>query len=227
MPDLAVWILVAIAGSVVAGAVVQSVVGLGLGLVAAPVVTLLAPHLMPGSLLVLGMVLPTFTLARERRDLDWHGFGWALPGRLVGTVVGVWVVATVSARDLGVAVGLAVLLAVALTARAITVPVTRTSLGVAGFTSGIAATTSAIGGPPMALLSTSTVPRARCARRSPSPSSSAAGSPSPCSRWAVSCRPSSSSSARSWCRCSCSAPRSASGRGPGSRRPASARSCSR
>lgn len=152
MPDVALWILAAIAVSVVLGAVVQSVVGLGLGLVAAPVVTLLAPELMPGSLLVLGMVLPVFTLARERRDVDWSGFGWAMPGRIAGTVVGAWVVATVSPRDLGVAVGLAVLLAVVLTAWAIRVPVTRTTLGVAGFTSGIAATTSAIGGPPMALL---------------------------------------------------------------------------
>lgn len=152
MPDVALWILAAIAVSVVLGAVVQSVVGLGLGLVAAPVVTLLAPELMPGSLLVLGMVLPVFTLARERRDVDWSGFGWAMPGRIAGTAVGAWVVATVSPRDLGVAVGLAVLLAVVLTAWAIRVPVTRTTLGVAGFTSGIAATTSAIGGPPMALL---------------------------------------------------------------------------
>ncbi len=152
MPDVALWILLVIAGSVVVGAVVQSVVGLGLGLVAAPVVTLLAPDLMPGSLLVLGLALPVLTLARERRDVDWSGFAWAMPGRVLGTVVGAWVVATVSPRDLGVAVGLAVLLAVVLTARAIRVPVTRTSLGVAGFTSGIAATTSAIGGPPMALL---------------------------------------------------------------------------
>lgn len=152
MPDVAVWILLVIAGSVVLGALVQSVVGLGLGLVAAPVVTLLAPELMPGSLLLLGMTLPLLTLARERRDVDWGGFGWAMPGRVLGTVAGAWVVATVSARDLGVAVGLVVLLAVALTARAVTVPITRTSLGVAGFVSGVAATTSAIGGPPMALL---------------------------------------------------------------------------
>jgi len=150
--DIAVLSLTGIAAAILLGALVQSVVGLGLGLVAAPVVTLLEPRLMPGALLVTGMVLPLVTLVRERREVDWSGFGWAMPGRLVGTLVGAWVVASVSTRDLGVAVGLALLVAVALTARSLTVRVTRTSLGVAGFASGLTATTSAVGGPPLALL---------------------------------------------------------------------------
>ena len=59
--------------AVLAGAVVQAVVGLGIGLVAAPVITLLAPQLMPGVLISLAFVLPMITLAEERRDIDWHG----------------------------------------------------------------------------------------------------------------------------------------------------------
>jgi len=150
--DIAALSLTGIAAAILLGALVQSVVGLGLGLVAAPVVTLLEPRLMPGALLVTGMVLPLVTLVRERREVDWRGFGWAMPGRLLGTLAGAWVVATVSTRDLGIAVGLALLAAVALTARSLTVRVTRTSLGVAGFASGLTATTSAVGGPPLALL---------------------------------------------------------------------------
>lgn len=152
MIDVATWALVVIAVAIVAGAVVQSVVGIGLGLVSAPIIAVAAPELMPGTLLMLGLALPLATLARSRCGIHWHGFFWAMPGRLIGTALGVWVVAVVSARTLGVTVGLVVLLAVVLTARAVTVPITRTSLNVAGFTSGVVGTTSAIGGPPMALL---------------------------------------------------------------------------
>lgn len=67
-------------------------------------------------------------------------------------MLGVWVVASFDARQLGIGIGVVVLAAVLLTARTITVPVTRTSLGVAGFVSGITGTASSIGGPPFALL---------------------------------------------------------------------------
>ena len=51
----------------VLGATIQALVGLGLGLnlVSAPVVTLVAPSLMPELLLVLAVLLPVFTLARS------------------------------------------------------------------------------------------------------------------------------------------------------------------
>ncbi|WP_313408423.1 sulfite exporter TauE/SafE family protein [Aeromicrobium sp.] len=152
MIEIVPGLLVLIAAAVIAGAMVQSVVGIGVGLIAAPPIALLAPELMPGTLLVLGLAMPVLTLLRERSDVDWHGVAWALPGRLLGTAAGVWVVSAVSARALGVAVGCVVLVAALITVRSITVPVTRTSLNVAGFTSGVVGTTSAVGGPPMALL---------------------------------------------------------------------------
>ena len=43
-----------LAATLVVGAGVQGLVGLGVGMVSAPVVTLLAPDLMPGMLLVMG-----------------------------------------------------------------------------------------------------------------------------------------------------------------------------
>src|SRR4051812_33476877 len=90
MPD---WDFIAVAGLAAAvGAIVQGSVGLGIGLVAAPLVTLLFPALMPGSVLIAAAVLPLFTLTREARFADWHGLRWAFGGRLVGTPLGVWVV---------------------------------------------------------------------------------------------------------------------------------------
>lgn len=152
MLDVEVWVLVVIAVAVCLGALVQSLIGIGLGLVAAPVVTLVAPELMPGAMLLVVTVLPLVTLWREHDDIDWAGLGWAFPARVLGTAVGVWIVAVVDERALGVAVGVVVLVAVVLTVRTIVIPVTRTTLSVAGALGGVTGTASSIGGPPMAVL---------------------------------------------------------------------------
>lgn len=138
--------------TLVVGAAVQGLVGLGLGLVAAPVTVMLEPRLMPDLLLWLAMLMPVVSLLREREDIDWRGLGWSVAARVPGTVVGVYLVAIFSARALGVAVGLMVLLSVAVTAHAVVLPVNRVTLTVAGFASGITGTATSIGGPPMAVL---------------------------------------------------------------------------
>ena len=141
-----------LAATLVVGAAVQGLVGLGLGLVAAPVTMLLEPQLMPDLMLWLAMLLPVGTLAREHQEIDWRGLGWSLGARVPGTLVGVALVAAFSTRQLGVAVGLMVLLSVALTAKAVVIPVNRGTLVAAGFASGITGTATSIGGPPLAIL---------------------------------------------------------------------------
>ncbi|QIK66743.1 sulfite exporter TauE/SafE family protein [Nocardioides sp. HDW12B] len=138
--------------AVLVGAVVQSIVGLGLGLVAAPVVTLVEPAVMPELLLWLAVAMPLVTLAGEREDIDWRGLGWAFPPRLVGTVGGVAVVVAAPDRLIGVAVGVMVLVAVVLTWRTVRIPVNRPTLVTAGLVSGVTGTATSIGGPPLAIL---------------------------------------------------------------------------
>lgn len=138
--------------AVLLGSTVQAVVGLGIGLIAAPVITLVAPQLMPGSLITLALVLPCVTLLGDNRDIDWHGLNWSLPSRILGTALGVWVVARFTADQLGLFIGLMVLLAVTVTWHAVTVPINRGTLSVAGFIGGVTGTATSIGGPPFALL---------------------------------------------------------------------------
>ena len=138
--------------AVLVGSTVQAVVGLGVGLVAAPVITLVEPQLMPGVLIALALVLPCVTLVHDHDDIDWHGLTWSLPSRILGTAMGVWVLAHLSERQLGVSVGAMVLVAVLLTWKVVTVPISRTSLSGAGFVSGVTGTATSIGGPPFALL---------------------------------------------------------------------------
>jgi uncharacterized protein len=154
--DLQVVLLAGIA--VLVGAVIQGAVGMGVGLVAAPIVTLLNPSLMPGSLLVCGMLMPAMSLATEHRHVD-PRVGWVFAGRLAGTLPGIAIVAALPRDELAIAVGVMTLLAVALTMRAYALPVTRLTLTGAGFLSAIGATTAAIGGPPMALVYQRSDPR--------------------------------------------------------------------
>jgi uncharacterized membrane protein YfcA len=150
MPPVDVMVVLAVA--VFLGAAVQGAIGLGLGLLAAPVAALLAPELMPGTLLWLSMLLPVFTLAREWSDVDWWGLRWAFLGRLPATVLGAWIVSVSSQRVLSVTVGLVILAAVVLTVRTIRLPMTRGVLVAAGTVSGISGTATSIGGPPLALV---------------------------------------------------------------------------
>jgi uncharacterized membrane protein YfcA len=150
MSTLAVFAALAVA--VTLGGVVQGAVGLGLGLVAAPVATLVDPDLMPGVMLWLAAAYPVLTLAREGRAADWRGLSWAFAGRLPGTVLGVAVVATVSARLLSLLVGLVVLVAVVLTWQVASLPMRWDVLIGAGLVSGVMGTATSIGGPPLALV---------------------------------------------------------------------------
>jgi uncharacterized protein len=150
MPPTTFFVVSGIA--VALGALVQGGVGLGLGVVAAPVVTLLDPALMPGSMLVAGAILPVLILAQEARHTDWPGVSWALCGRLAGTAVGVWLVTTVPVQALGILVGVAVLAVIAATSLGSDLPRNRWTLIAAGVVSGTTGTATSIGGPPVALL---------------------------------------------------------------------------
>lgn len=152
MAGVGIGALLIVATAVLIGAMTQTSVGLGLGLVSAPIMTIATPSLMPGALIMLAATLPFFTLIREHRDIDWFGLGWSMPWRVVGTVAGVWIITQVTSNNLERIVGVVVLLGVLLTARAVVVPINRGTLAGAGFISGVTGTATSIGGPPFALL---------------------------------------------------------------------------
>jgi uncharacterized protein len=136
----------------VVGALVQSVVGLGLGLLAAPAVALVAPSLAPALPVWLALMISGVMVLGERSHVDWRALAWALPARVPGTVIGAWLVAHVSDATISVAIGLVVLFAVGLTLHTAHVPLNRGTLVAAGVVAGISGTATSIGGPPIAVL---------------------------------------------------------------------------
>ncbi|SFQ58076.1 hypothetical protein SAMN05421810_1103 [Amycolatopsis arida] len=147
------WGVVFVAGAVVlVGALVQGAVGYGMNLVAAPLLALLDPALVPVPLLLVASGHAVLAMAREPADTDWRGVGWAMLGRLPGTALGVLAVATLPQRPFTALVGAAVLICVVLSVTAWRPRPVPGALIVAGVASGTLGTAASIGGPPIALL---------------------------------------------------------------------------
>ncbi len=145
--DMAVVTLV-----VAAGASVQTAVGFGLGLLAAPVLALYDTDLVPGPLLFVMVPLTLLVARRERGSLDFRGIRWALVGRIPGTIAGSLAVAALPEGPLAVLFGSLVLVAVALSLSGWHLRPTSGTLLTAGAASGFMGTATSIGGPPMALV---------------------------------------------------------------------------
>jgi hypothetical protein len=152
LTDLAWPVVVLIGLVVVLGAYVQAVVGLGLGLLSAPVVALAAPSLVPVLTLWLALLISGLNLLDEHEHVDWRSTAWSLPARVPGTVVGAWLVAGFTEEQIGVVLAVMVLLAVALSVRTLDVPINPATLATAGFVAGVTGTATSVGGPPIALL---------------------------------------------------------------------------
>lgn len=144
--------LVAAGLVVLVGALVQGSVGFGMAVVAAPLLALLDPALVPVPLLVLGLGYALLALRREPADVDWSGAAWALLGRVPGIAVGVAAVVALSARSFTVLVAVIVLVAAALSVTRWRPRPTPVALLVAGMVSGVGGTAASISGPPVALL---------------------------------------------------------------------------
>ncbi|MEO3750666.1 sulfite exporter TauE/SafE family protein [Streptomyces sp. B6B3] len=150
MPDIS---LLLVAGpAVLLGSVVQSSVGLGLSLVAAPALVIVDPGMMPGALLIATMTLPLLTMFGDWNAIHWRGLVWSLPARVPGALAGAWLVGALTPEALGAVVGVMVLLAVAATLWAVRIRIGPASLLTAGALGGVTGTATAIGGPPLALL---------------------------------------------------------------------------
>ncbi len=151
MPDPTLGLVLLLGTAVLVGAVVQSSVGFGIVVVAAPFVIWLAPELMPGTMLICGFVMPLLHLVRRWRAVHLGHFSAALAGRLALTPVGVWVVAVASERLIAFLVGVLVLVVAVASAYAPEFEPRTRNLVLAGALTGITGTSAAVGGPFVAM----------------------------------------------------------------------------
>jgi uncharacterized membrane protein YfcA len=140
------------AAVVAAGAVVQGSVGFGLSVVSVPALLLVHPALVPGPLIAVGQMLSGVMAWRERREIHLGGLGWALLGRVPGTLLAFWLLSQLSERATALTTGCLVLLAVAISRSGLRLRFTPPILVQVGIVSGFMGTTSSMSGPPIALV---------------------------------------------------------------------------
>jgi uncharacterized membrane protein YfcA len=141
-----------IAIAILLASCLQASIGFGMGMVAAPVVAIVDPALVPGTLIMLAASVTLMVVIRERTSIDVSGTGWALVGRVPGTIAGALLLAAIPQRVLAILIAAVVIVGVALTSSGwIPLPHKR-NLMLAGATSGVLGTATSIGGPPMALV---------------------------------------------------------------------------
>jgi uncharacterized membrane protein YfcA len=141
-----------IAAAIVLASCMQASIGFGMGMLAAPVVAVVDPALIPGTLIMLATMVTLLVVVREREAIDLAGTGWALAGRVPGTVAGALLLVVLPEQALAYTLAAVVLVGVAVTAVGWIPAPRRRNLVLAGATSGVLGTATAIGGPPMALV---------------------------------------------------------------------------
>jgi uncharacterized membrane protein YfcA len=97
-------------------------------------------------------VVTVMVVWRERDALDLSGTGWALAGRVPGTIAGALLLVVLPERGLSLLLAAVVLAGVVFATLGWAPPPRRRNLAVAGAASGLLGTATSIGGPPMALV---------------------------------------------------------------------------
>lgn len=136
---------------VLAGAVVQGSLGFGIALVAAPLLFLIDPMLVPGPMILASLAVSFLVYARDHADVDSGEIARVLPGAAIGVVLAGLVLRLLSRDVLGLLFGTLVLLAVGLSIRKPPPSPGRHLLFWAGGLAGFMGTATSIGGPPLAL----------------------------------------------------------------------------
>jgi uncharacterized protein len=151
-----------VATAILLASCMQASIGFGMGMLAAPIVAIVDPGLIPGTLIMLATMLTLLVVVREHEHIDLAGTGWALTGRVPGTIAGAVLLAVLPERALAISLAGVVLAGVALTSVGWVPTPHRRNLVLAGATSGVLGTATSIGGPPMALVwQSSSGPRLR------------------------------------------------------------------
>jgi len=138
--------------AVLVGSVVQGSIGFGLNLLAAPIVAIVAPEMLPFSLVLIALLSSITNVVREHHAVDRFAVRFLVLGAVPGTIVGLLLLNALSATGLAIAAGAVTLLGVVLSVFSPPVPITGRSSTTAGFVSNAFGTAVAIGGPPVALL---------------------------------------------------------------------------
>lgn len=139
-------------GVIFVGSYVQSSIGFGLAIIAAPILFFIDPLYVPAPITICALTLSLANAAKHWHSISFEGLKFAILGRVPGTVAGGLLLLWIDQQALALWLGISVLFAVLLSLGNVVLKPTSGALFSAGFLSGFMGTSSSIGGPPMALV---------------------------------------------------------------------------
>ena len=129
-----------VATAILFASALQASIGFGMGMFAAPIVAMVEPAMIPGTLIMVATLVTLMVVVREREAIDLSGTGWALTGRVPGTVAGALLLAALPHQALVIVLAAVVLGGVVLTSSGWVPAARRRNVVLAGAASGLLGT---------------------------------------------------------------------------------------
>lgn len=146
-PELAVSLLI-----VIAAVVAQAATGSGFGIIAAPLLFLVSPELIPGPLLLITLIVMLVVTWQNRAGLRRFDLGWAIVGAVPAAVGSLWILPLLDPRLSAIIVGSLVVVSVAAGLAGWQVRQSGPALWIAGVLGGVLGTVAATPGPPLVIV---------------------------------------------------------------------------
>lgn len=118
------------------GSFVQTAIGFGLAVVAAPLLFLVSPDYVPAPICLIGLFISIFNALKHRANISIGGLKVALLGRIPGSLAGGALLVMVSTSVLSLWLGLLVVFAVIVSLLPFRLEPTPAKMGIAGFSQG-------------------------------------------------------------------------------------------
>ncbi len=138
--------------ALLAGACLQGVAGYGIGTLAAPLLFLISPILLPAPLILNAAVLTVFMLVRNRGAMAIREVRFAIGGGVIGTILAALILLVLSPKGFELIFGILILTGVALSLGGLRPALNARNSVIAGAASTFMGTITAVGGPPIAMI---------------------------------------------------------------------------
>lgn len=138
--------------AVFVGAFVQTNIGFGMAIVAAPFLFYLNQAYVPAPMIIASLFNCLFTTWYFRAHLSLRGLTSAIVWRIPGSLAGVGLLLVISETLLAILIATVIAAGILTTYFRLKIPFNQRNLGIAGFLSGVMGTSTSIGGPPMAIV---------------------------------------------------------------------------
>lgn len=154
IPEVLTWSQLMICfGIIIFASILQVSIGMGFGMLASPLVAMVKPELVPGSILAMGLFVAFSGAWRERKNIVLQELKLGIYGRIIGSLCAFVILLFISDIDAFLILfGLVMLIAIAMAAFGDKIEFTEGRLLNLSVLSGLMGSITAVGAPPMALI---------------------------------------------------------------------------